>query len=168
MTDTMPMTGAMPGMDHGAAASDIPFDAQFIDSMIEHHQGAITMAELVLAQESSMKNCSRWPNAIISAQQGEIDQMKAWRAAWYPDLPVSTGMGMDMGEMVIADDATIPFDQRFLTAMISHHSGAIMMAESALTQAEHVEIRQIGQSHHCRPGDRDCTDAGLAQGMVRR
>ena len=32
-------------MDHGSAAMNAPFDAMFIDGMIKHHQGAITMVE---------------------------------------------------------------------------------------------------------------------------
>jgi uncharacterized protein (DUF305 family) len=43
-------TMAMPGMDHGAATSDAPYDAQFIDSMVMHHEGAIEMANQALQQ----------------------------------------------------------------------------------------------------------------------
>lgn len=44
-------TPSMAGMDHHASMSDtgdIPYDAQFIDGMIIHHEGAITMAQQAL------------------------------------------------------------------------------------------------------------------------
>jgi uncharacterized protein (DUF305 family) len=129
--------------DHGAHAdSNLPFDAQFIDGMIEHHQGAVDMARQVLA-ESERPELLALAEAIIAAQEAEIAQMLAWRDAWYPDLPATTGMAMDMGEMEISADASIPFDQRFLTAMISHHLGAVDMARMALEMAENEEIRAL-------------------------
>ena len=51
-----------------------------------------------------------------------------------------------MGQMSIAPDEEIPFDQRFLTAMIDHHQGAIHMAEMALAQAEHAELTALSKA----------------------
>lgn len=48
-----------------------------------------------------------------------------------------------MGEMSISADATLPFAQRFLTAMISHHQGAIEMAQTAQQMAEHRAIKDL-------------------------
>ncbi len=131
-------------MDHSNMMMDAtqPFDAQFIDSMIEHHQGAVTMAQAALA-ESERAEIIALANAIIAAQEGEIAQMLAWRAAWHPDLPATTGMGMAMGDMSIAEDASQPFDQRFLTAMISHHQGAIDMARMAQEMSDRPEIDDL-------------------------
>jgi uncharacterized protein (DUF305 family) len=131
-------------MDHSNMALDAtqPFDAQFIDSMIEHHQGAVTMAQAALA-ESEREEIIALANAIIAAQESEIAQMLAWRAAWHPDLPATTGMGMAMGDMNVAEDDSQPFDQRFLTAMISHHQGAIDMARMAQEMSERPEIDDL-------------------------
>lgn len=63
------------------------FDAAFIDAMIEHHEGAIEMAELAAsrAEHEEIKQLSR---DIIAAQEGEIAQMRDWKAAWgYQDEP---------------------------------------------------------------------------------
>ncbi|MCL4859749.1 MAG: DUF305 domain-containing protein [Caldilineaceae bacterium] len=132
------------GMDHRAMHGDpsAPFDAQFIDSMIEHHQGAIDMAEQVLA-ESERPELRDLAEAIIAAQAGEIEEMTAWRQAWYPDLPATGGMDMGMGDMEISADESKPFDQRFLEAMISHHQGAIDMAKMAQEMAEREEIQTL-------------------------
>jgi uncharacterized protein (DUF305 family) len=139
------------GMEHKAMANGtiptatVSFDAQFIDSMIEHHQGAIAMAEQVLT-ESERPELLAMAEAIIAAQGQEIEQMQEWRTTWYPELAPSQGMEMAMGQMSIDDDETIPFDQRFLTAMIDHHQGAIHMAEMALAKAEHAELKTLSEA----------------------
>jgi uncharacterized protein (DUF305 family) len=148
MTETQALTGArMGGMDHSAMNIDPaqPFDAQFIDSMIEHHQGAIAMAEQTLAQ-ALHPELQQMAEEVIAAQSGEIEQMTSWRQAWYPDLAPTDGMGMGMGEMAISDDESKPFDQRFLEAMISHHRGAIDMAMMAQHLAEHEEIKTLAEA----------------------
>ncbi len=137
--------GAMGGMDHGAmasATSAAPYDAQFIDSMIEHHTGAITMAKQAL-QESQRPEVKQLAQEIIAGQQKEVDQMKGWRQQWFPDLAPTGGMGMAMGDMQVGGDTSTPFDQRFITAMVAHHNGAIAMAKDAQTKAEHSEIKQL-------------------------
>jgi uncharacterized protein (DUF305 family) len=138
-------TPGMEGMDHGAAAHGAePFDAQFIDSMSEHHRGAVMMAEQALEQ-AEHGELRALATEIVAAQEAELTQMEEWRATWYPDLPPTHGMGMEMGEMALAEDESVPFDRRFLEAMISHHQGAITMAEHALEAAEHEEIRQMAE-----------------------
>ena len=119
-----------------------PFDAQFIDSMIEHHDGAIAMAKEAQSQATHVE-LQEMANAIISAQTEEIAQMTEWRQAWYPDLAPTMGTSMAMGDMMLSADPSIPFDQRFIAAMISHHQGAIEMAQVAQTQAEHTEIKEL-------------------------
>lgn len=129
-------------MMHGN--SDAPFDALFLDGMIMHHQGAIVMAQQALA-ESEHDEVRELSEAIISAQQAEIEQMQSWRSEWYPDLEPTMGTGMHMGMMQIPTDSATPFDQRFLEAMINHHQGAIQMATAALEQTEHAEVRSLSE-----------------------
>ena len=149
------MSGSMMGedmMDNGTMGdqagmdmpSDVPFDAMFIDSMIEHHQGAIDMAEMAL-DESEHEELRTLAEDIIAAQTAEIEQLQSWRSEWYPDLDPTGGMQMGMGDMMIGDDESVPFDQRFIEAMISHHQGAIDMAAMAMEQAEHEEIRTLSE-----------------------
>lgn len=148
MTDTAMMSDTqMGGTDHNQMNMDPsrPFDAQFIDSMIEHHQGAITMAQQALDQ-AEHEELRTLAEAIIAAQTSEIEQMQTWRSAWYPDLPPTGGMDMDMGDMMISSDESQPFDQHFITAMISHHQGAIEMAQMAQSMAEHQEIKELADA----------------------
>ena len=72
------------GMSHDASAleSAEPFDQEFIDMMIPHHQGAIRMAriELESGQDEDLKNLAQ---EIIDAQSAEIEEMNAWREQWF-------------------------------------------------------------------------------------
>ncbi len=138
-------TAAMAGMDHGSMAMvDAPFDALFIDSMIIHHTGAVTMAKQAQSQ-AERSEIKQLAAAIISAQEAEIAQMKQWRSMWYPDLAPTNGMGMAMGAMEVPAGNT-PFDQRFIEAMIPHHESAIMMATEARQKAGHPEIKQLSEA----------------------
>ncbi len=58
------------------------FDKAFLSGMIEHHEGAIRMAEAALkdAKHQEIKDMAR---AIIDAQTKEINQMKEWQKQWY-------------------------------------------------------------------------------------
>ena len=58
------------------------FDQAFIEMMIEHHQGAIDMANLVL-QKSERQELRSLANNIISAQSNEIQMMNSWLDSWY-------------------------------------------------------------------------------------
>lgn len=57
------------------------FDELFISSMIEHHDGAIEMAELAAtnAKHDEIKQLSQ---EIITAQNREISQMMRWQKDW--------------------------------------------------------------------------------------
>lgn len=138
--------GAASGADHGTThAASAPYDAQFIDGMTIHHQGAVSMAEQAL-KESQRPEITQLAQNIIATQSAEITQMAAWRAQWYPALAPTGGTGGHMGDMELSSDTSVPFDQRFITAMIGHHNGAIAMAQEALTKAERAEIKQLAQS----------------------
>src|SRR5574340_1543343 len=67
------------------------FDAQFIDSMIPHHQGAVAMAQMALTQ-AQHEELRQMAQNIVDSQQREIDQMQQWRQQWYPDLAPTGGM----------------------------------------------------------------------------
>jgi uncharacterized protein (DUF305 family) len=135
-------------MDHAAGhggsdqASDAPFDAMFIDGMIVHHEGAIEMAQEAL-QQAERPEVKQLAQQIIDSQEQEVEQMQTWREQWYPDLAPTGGMHNDMGAMEVSDDASKPFDQRFIEAMIPHHQSAIDMAQEAQQNAEHAEIKQL-------------------------
>lgn len=131
------------GMGHGAsgAAAAGPHDAGFIDMMIPHHQSAIDVSKEAMLKGEHVE-IRELAQRIITAQQAEIDQLEAWRRAWYPGLPAARETAMPMG-MALSPESTVSFDGRFIDAMIPHHEGAIDMATRALAAAEHAEIRDL-------------------------
>ena len=74
------MQGMMMMGDLGAA--DSKFDLRFMNAMIPHHEGAVTMAQDAL-KKSQRPEIKQLAKDIITAQQKEIAQMKQWRKAWY-------------------------------------------------------------------------------------
>ena len=74
----MEMSGIMTDaqMTELANASGQAFDTLFLELMIEHHQGAITMANDEIANGKSPEAVAL-AKSIITAQQSEIDEMKA-------------------------------------------------------------------------------------------
>ncbi|MDX2272510.1 MAG: DUF305 domain-containing protein [Cyanobacteriota bacterium] len=145
-------------MDLGPA--DAAFDLRFIDGMIPHHQGAVIMAQEAL-EKSQRSEIKQLAQAIIDAQEKEIQQMQAWRKAWYPDAPAEAqmwdpGMGhmMAMSSEMMASmrmdqslgAADDQFDRRFIDAMIPHHEAALVMAKDAQQKSQRPEIKTLAQA----------------------
>jgi len=57
------------------------FDEAFIEMMIEHHQGAIDMANLI-SNRAKHDEIKKLGEAIIAAQTKEINEMKEWAQSW--------------------------------------------------------------------------------------
>jgi uncharacterized protein (DUF305 family) len=81
---SLSLTGSAMGMDMSSSmlAGARPFDREFIDMMIPHHQGAIRMARIERARGESPE-LRDMAMAIIDAQSREIRQMNRWRTTWY-------------------------------------------------------------------------------------
>ena len=58
------------------------FDKAFLSEMTAHHQGAVIMAQQVLAT-SRRPELIKLANDIISAQTSEIGMMKGWEKSWF-------------------------------------------------------------------------------------
>jgi uncharacterized protein (DUF305 family) len=73
-----------------------PFDREFIDMMIPHHQGAIRMArvELDKGENAELKQLAQ---AIVDAQAKEIDEMNTWRVEWFGQISPAGGVPADDG-----------------------------------------------------------------------
>ena len=85
MNHEMPMTTAhkesmMMNMSLGEA--DAGFDKRFLDAMIPHHQGAVTMAKDSL-KKSKRPELQKLAQNIMASQQAEISQMTRWQQQWY-------------------------------------------------------------------------------------
>lgn len=140
-TQEMGMNSSAHNTDLGKA--DSRYDLRFIDGMIAHHMGAIEMAKD--AQKNSRRpEIRNLANNIISAQVKEVTQLYAWKKDWYNDTRKvelnQHSMNVNLGS---ADEK---YDLRFINAMITHHSGAVDMANDALTKSTRTEILDLANA----------------------
>ena len=132
-----------------------PFDLQFIDKMIPHHQGALMSSEHMISNSKRPEIRQLYEN-IQKSQSEQIEQMQEWRKEWYPDAGQLPGMmgdgqtgsmmgsGMMEGSMQGMMGGNV-LDTMFLKMMIPHHQMAVDMSEEALSKAEHPELRNLAQ-----------------------
>ena len=74
------------------------FDEAFINEMIDHHQGAIDMANLA-KQNAKHKEIKNLADDIVVAQTKEINEMKSWQNQWvYSNSSADSSNMMDMTE----------------------------------------------------------------------
>ena len=153
MMDGSMMCGEMQAM--GSFDEKRPFDLQFIDQMIMHHEAAIMSSEHMIS-DSKRPELRKLAESIQRSQSEQVEQMQAMRKDWYPDAKRSFGMmdptkmdemmgdGMMGGSMreMMGGDAT---DEMFLEMMIPHHQMAVEMSEKALEEADHPELKDLAQ-----------------------
>jgi len=145
---TPPMRGGATGTAGMGGMGTGEYDQTFIDQMVTHHLAAIDMAKIA-QRKGEHAEIKTLANDIVSAQDGEVTKMKAWRKAWYgsDQIPSSTmggmagmgGMNVDLQQLENAQ----PFDKAFIDAMTPHHQSAIAMAKEAQTKATHQEIKDL-------------------------
>jgi uncharacterized protein (DUF305 family) len=81
------MNTSMSSMSMDEMTSDLrnktgdEFDKAFIQDMIAHHEGAVTMAKLS-AKNAKHEEVKKLSTDIISAQEKEITEMKQWQMNW--------------------------------------------------------------------------------------
>jgi uncharacterized protein (DUF305 family) len=131
-------------------AANAAYDLQFLDTMIEHHQDAVKMAQPIVAKTENAE-LKTFAEKIIVDQNKEITQMKNWREKWFAGKPAAMnaempGMmesmkGMNMKKLEAPGGKQL--DLRFLDMMIRHHQGAITMSNEALGKAMHTEIKTL-------------------------
>ena len=155
-------TAAPADQDHNQA------DAMFAQHMIPHHQQAIEMSDIVLAKQGMDPRVTDLAKQIKAAQGPEIDQMRSWLSQWgNPPMPAMTpGEGQDshdMGDMpgmsggtmgmmsgeemtALKNAAGIEASRLFLTGMITHHEGAIDMAQNEIKDGRFAPAIDLSRS----------------------
>jgi uncharacterized protein (DUF305 family) len=68
-------------MSMSLGTADAGFDKRFLDAMIPHHQGAVTMGQDLL-KKSKRPQMQKLAQSIIKSQQAEIAQMTQWQKQW--------------------------------------------------------------------------------------
>lgn len=110
-----------------------PFEAAFIDQMIQHHRGATDMAGLV-SSHTKRPELIKLGATITSTQELEIGELTLWLKKWAnaepAKMPAMAGHEKMMAGMAKLQAAQGPeFDRMFLEMMMEHHAGAIRMSE---------------------------------------
>lgn len=148
--------------DGGTAAAESPedvndADVEFVQGMIPHHEQAIEMSEMVIANGDD-PSVIALAEQIKAAQGPEIDQMNAWLDDWGiepsgSDGPHDMGGMDDMGGMMSADEMDVmsetmgaDLDRMFLEMMIRHHEGAIQMAQVELDNGSNADVLSLAQA----------------------
>jgi uncharacterized protein (DUF305 family) len=125
-------------------------DIEFMQGMIMHHQQAVVMTALI-ASHTSNPDVHRIGAKISRSQTDEILMMKRWLAArgqaTSMEMPGMAGMDMDGKPMGLMPGMLSPaqmeslrnargaeFDRLFLTGMIQHHGGALIMVHDLFSQ----------------------------------
>ncbi|MDP1877475.1 MAG: DUF305 domain-containing protein [Actinomycetota bacterium] len=155
--DTQPAQSAAATQVAVADASEA--DVAFAQLMIPHHAQAVEMADLALQQGTSPDVLSL-AGQIKAAQDPEIQQMRGWLAAWGAPEQMDGGDhgDMDMGGMSASGMMTDEdmnslmnasgeeFDRMWLQMMITHHQGAIQMAEQVIADSTNTDVTALANA----------------------
>ncbi|CAM3583492.1 DUF305 domain-containing protein [Occultella aeris] len=133
-------------------------DVAFAQMMIVHHQGAIEMADLAIAQAET-QDVRDLAERISTAQGPEIERMTSWLETWGEETMPMDGMdhgdmdGMDMDGMSqeeameeLQSLSGTEFDRRFLDLMTAHHEGAVEMAQEELSSGENPQALELAET----------------------
>ena len=131
-----------------------PKDVEFMQGMIMHHEQAVEMTAL-MESHTDNKELRLLGARISHSQSEEIKFMKRWlEARGEPtEMPMPKMSGMDMQGMDMSSHQLMPgmltpkqmdalrkatgaeFDHLFLTGMIQHHNGALVMVKDLFDTA---------------------------------
>ena len=131
-----------------------PADVQFMQGMIMHHAQAVEMTALIESHTTN-KDLRLLGARISHSQSDEINFMKRWLAARGEPLsqPMADMPGMDKSMDMSQHQMLMPgmltakqmdalkkakgeeFDRLFLTGMIQHHNGALIMVKDLFDTA---------------------------------
>ncbi|MBB5747985.1 DUF305 domain-containing protein [Micrococcus sp. TA1] len=161
-TATSTATGTAEAID----AEHNDADIMFARMMIPHHQQAIQMSEIMLAQQDQDPQIRQLAEQIKAAQGPEIDRMNAMLSAWGQE-PMDMGdmgdMGGDMGGMdhgsgsgmsgMMSQEDMQQLEKAqgteaarlFLDGMIEHHKGAVDMAQEELDNGQNPQAQQLAE-----------------------
>jgi len=124
-----------------------------MQGMIMHHAQAVEMTALI-ASHTENKELRSLGSRISHSQSDEIEFMKRWLAARgepispaMPEMPMDKSMDMSAHQMLMPGMLTpkrmealkkakgAEFDRLFLTGMIQHHNGALIMVKDLFDTA---------------------------------
>lgn len=125
-------------------------DVMFAQMMIVHHEQAVEMANLALANTAT-EEVLDIARRILATQEPEILTMTSWLDA--AGAPVSAHHAMEMPGLadaetmnLLRDSTDISFDSLFLMTMIQHHEGAISMATDVRGTTRNDDVTRLSEA----------------------
>lgn len=130
-------------------------DIKFVQGMIPHHEQAVEMSDMMIGRNVSEATAAL-AEQIRAAQTTEVALMQGFLAEWGVELDPhaghsgdhSMGEGMMSGEQLdeleSADD--VDFERMWLTMMLEHHKGAIVMASAAVADGAEPRVRALAEA----------------------
>lgn len=122
---------ATPGQTLGASREPNAADVRFAEQMITHHRAALAMAALVRGRTTTPQVLATAARVEVS-QQAEITWLTGWLAGLGRQAPHGLDHVHDHDLARLRGLSGSAFDQAFLRDMITHHEGALAMAEQVL------------------------------------
>lgn len=122
-------------------------DVDYLAWMVEHHHGAVEMAELV-PERTDRPELINLSEEIIEAQEEEIDQMEKLlnEACIQPDTDEDRHIApteRQVEYLKSLEDAE--FDRAFIHMMAAHHADAVMESHILLEKGESDMIQEMAE-----------------------
>ena len=118
----------------GTAAASTPYntaDVTFAQSMVPHHQQAVTMADIALeAKAGASQPVKDLATRIKAAQGPEITMMQGWLSAWGGSTTSTSVMGMDHSTTAMSGTAEMSGTEMSGTAVTGMDG---MMSDADMT-----------------------------------
>lgn len=144
-------TKKLPDDTHATLPPISRADVEFMQGMIMHHSQAVEMTALIPSHTEN-KRVRALGAKISSSQADEIRMMQRWLAArgqaTSMGMPGMPGMDMSGNSMALMPGMLTPeqmdalrkargeeFDRLFLSGMIQHHGGALVMVKDLFNSA---------------------------------
>lgn len=122
-------------------------DQMFAAMMIPHHEQAVEMSDLALANTTTPEILAL-AKKIKNEQAPEIAEMKKWGEGldhMFHGGMTMNGMLSDAQMNALKNARGMEFDRLFLSGMIEHHQGAIEMAQEIL-QSKNPHVRDFASN----------------------
>jgi uncharacterized protein (DUF305 family) len=151
-------SGAATAAEISAAHNDA--DVMFAQAMIPHHEQAVEMSEILLADPDVPPEVRELAQGVIAAQGPEIRRMHNMLETWgeepvagSPDMDHgSTGHGSGMAGMMSEEDlgaldraAGAEAARLYLEQMTAHHEGAVTMARTEVRDGANPETVELAE-----------------------
>jgi len=131
---------SMPGMKDSAAPQlstlrGQAFDIAWSQAMLSHHAAAVAMARTEV-QQGRRAEVKKAATAVIADQTREIVLIQSWLKAWKQPAykPVLAPMAPAKGMSI---------DRWFLTQMIPHHQGAVVMSQLVPGRSQNAAVKSL-------------------------